>query len=160
MNARLWINRAAAAACLLLSGLAVASAVAIAGDVGAVNAARSGAMSQPATDGEAKAPAALRPILRTNAAMPNVAIGEFINVRLGDLGLFVSAVDVASVRPLGGSLRLAEVRVTATGRLVDIAAVANWVAVNREAVRLKSITVSQGADGRGGSTLVLLMVIG
>ena len=159
MNARVWINRAAAAACVLLLGLAFASAVAIGGDVAAVNAARRTDAPPPATGSSMTAPAALKPLLRANAATPNVAVGEFINLRLGDLGLFVSAVDVASVRPFGNGLKLAEVRVTAAGSLSDIASVANWVAINREAVRLKSMTVEQGADGRGGCTLVLLMVV-
>lgn len=159
MITRVWINRAVALACLLLGGLAVASAVAITGDVVAVRAAEGMSAARHPADAATNAPSGLKPLLRINAASPETVIGEFINIRLGDLGLLVSDVDVSSMRPIGSGLKLAEVRVTATGSLAEVASASNWVAINREAVRLKSLTVTQGADGRGGCSLVLLMVV-
>lgn len=159
MNARPWIHRGMAAAALVLAGLALTSGVAILGDVRAVQAARSAAPpSAPQLPARAEV-AGLRPVLLSRGAAPEVALGEFLNLRFSDLGLFVSAVDTVSLRPLGQGLSLVEVRVTAAGASMDLASVSNWVAVNREAIRMKSFTMAGDADGRGAFSFVLLVVV-
>jgi hypothetical protein len=163
MSMTIWINRGAAAACLLLSVLAILSGIAVIGDIAAVHAAeRNTPAPAPATIAPPSQPlssAGLKPLLRADASTPEVALGEFLNVRLAELGLLVNGVQAVSVRPLGGGLKLAEVRITGTAEAADVASVANWVAVNREAVRLKSLSVDPGVEGRGACTFVLLMVI-
>lgn len=159
MNAKLWINRGAAVASLALTGLAVASAIAITSDVSTVQAAKTAAPQQARQRAPINDVTTLKPILKSDGAPEAIALGEFLNLRFSDLGLFVSAVDTVSLRTLGKGLKLAEMRVTATGTPTDLISVSNWVAVNREAVRMKSFTMASGADGRGSFTFILLLVV-
>ncbi|TPW00751.1 MAG: hypothetical protein FD125_2962 [bacterium] len=161
MNRQVWIHRAAALASLVLAGIALTSVAAIGGDLVAID--RAGAdtgIPRPAASAPAAVPwRPLRPAVRRNGASAKIAIGEYLNGQLGQLGLNITSVETPSVRPLGGGLHLAEVRVQARGDGAASAAAANWVAVNREAIRLKSLAVGVGPDGTGTCTLVLLMVI-
>lgn len=161
MNRRLWINRISAAAGVGLLAVAALSAVAIIEDVGAVRAAsaREGPATAPAAPARALDLRSLQPVLRRGEAEAGVAIGEFLNGRLGQLGLNVSAAELVSLRPLGRGLELAEVDVQARGDMAAAAAAASWVAVNRESVRLKALTVGSRPDGEAQVSLVLLMVI-
>lgn len=161
MNRRLWINRISAAAGAGLLAVAVLSAVAILDDLGAVRAAsaREGAATAPAAPGQALDLRSLQPVLRRGEAEAGVSVGEYLNGRLGQLGLNVSAAELVSLRPLGRGLELAEVNVQARGDMAAAAAAASWVAVNRESVRLKALTVGSRPDGEPQVSLVLLMVI-
>jgi hypothetical protein len=161
MNRQVWIHRAMALASVGLVGVALTAIAAIGGDLVAVDQAKA---DTPAPVASATAPPAarwrpLKPALRRNGATAKVAVGEYLNGRLGELGLNIVSVETPTVRPLGGGLHLAEVRVEARGAAAASAAAANWVAVNREAVRLQSLAVGVGPDGSGTCTLVLLMVI-
>lgn len=158
MNRQVWIHRAAALATVVFVGIALTALGAAGADLIAVDRAKAD------TPAGASAPAAVRwqplkPAVRRNGASAKVAIGEYLNGRLGELGLNIISVETPTVRPLGDGLHLAEVRVEARGDAATSAAAANWVAVNREAVRLKSLAVGVGPDGSGTCTLVLLMVI-
>lgn len=161
MNRQVWIHRATALASVVLAGIALTSVAAIGGDLVAIDRAKADTGTPaPATS----APSAvgwrpLMPAVRSNGASPKIAVGEYLNGQLGQLGLNIVSVETPSVRPLGGGLHLAEVRVQARGDAAVSAAAANWVAVNREAIRLKSLAVGVGPDGTGTCTLVLLMVI-
>lgn len=164
MNRRtLWLNRGAALAALALGVVALTSTFAVGRDVQAV--ATAIADVPAATEaGTAKTAEATtwtpgRPLLRRNGATAEIAIGEHLNGRLAELGLTVLSVEAAELRPLGGGLHLAQVRVQARGDAAASAAVANWISVNREAVRLKSLTLGLGPDQEGTIALVLLMVI-
>lgn len=161
MNRSVWIRRAAAAATLALAAVCAVSAAAIGADLAAVTAAAAGdgSVSTPREPRHEMDVATLRPMLRSGKAEPGPAVGEFLNGRLGELGLHIVSADVASLRPLGGGLKLAEVRIQGRGDLAAAGAVANWVAVNRQAVRLKSMDVNSGADGESLTSIVLLMVI-
>lgn len=157
MNRTLWINRAAAVAAVVLAGIALTSSLAIGRAVLAVGEARDGPV--PALKPGRPLSVTARPALRRNGASAQIAVGEYLNGQLGELGLNVISVETPTVRPLGGGLYLAEVHVQARGDAAASAAAANWVAVNREAIRLKSLTVGLGPDQEGLCTLVLLMVI-
>lgn len=161
MMPKLWINRAAALACVALAGVALASVIAVAGDVLAVHdASRAVAEAAPPTPSTTpRPPTGLKPLLRRGAAAPEVAVNEYLNGALGELGLNVVSAETVSLRPLGNGLRLAEIRVEATGDVVAAAGAANWVGVNREAVRMTSLSISAGADGAARCSLVLLAVI-
>ncbi len=161
MNRQVWIHRAAALASVLLAGIALTSVAAIGGDLVAIDRAKADtASSTPAASTPSAVPwRPLKPAVRRNSASAKIAVGEYLNGQLGQLGLNIVSVETPSVRPLGGGLHLAEVRVQARGDGAASAAAANWVAVNREAVRLKSLTVGVGPDGTGTCILVLLMVI-
>lgn len=161
MNRRLWINRISAAAGVALLAVAALSAIAILDDLGAVQAAssREALADAPAAPTRALDLRSLQPVLRPGKAEPEVVLGEFLNGHLGQLGLNVSAAELSSLRPLGGGLRLAEVHVQARGDMAAAAAAASWVAVNRESVRLKALTVGSRPDGEHQISLVLLMVI-
>ncbi len=161
MNRQVWIHRAAALASVVLAGVALTSMAAIGGDWIAIDRAKADTIA-PAP--AATAPSAaqwrtLQPSVRRNGTSAKIAVGEYLNGQLGQLGLNIISVETPSVRPLGGGLHLAEVRVQARGDAAASAAAANWVAVNREAIRLKSLVVGVGPDGTGTCTLVLLMVI-
>lgn len=160
MSRSVWIHRAAALAAVGLAAVILTSVAAIGGDLVAVDRAKADTASAPGLVVQTT-PAwrPLKPILRREGAEAKIAIGEYLNSRLGQLGLAIVSVEAPSVRPLGGGLHLAEVRVQARGEAAASAAVTNWVAVNREAVRLKSLTLGVGPDGTGTCTLVLLMVI-
>jgi len=160
MMPKLWINRAAGLACVVLAGVALTSAIAVAGDLLAVHDA--GRTADAATAGPEptlRAPARMKPLLRRGAAAPQVAVNEYLNGKLGTLGLNVVSADVISLRPLGNGLQLAEIRVEANGDAVAAAAAANWAGVNREAVRMTALSVSAGPDGTARCSLVLLAVI-
>lgn len=161
MNRQVWIHRATALASVVLAGIALTSVVAIGGDLIAIDRAKAdSATSAPAASAPPAAPwRPLKPAVRRNGASAKIAVGEYLNGQLGQLGLNIVSVETPSVRPLGGGLHLAEVRVQARGDAAASAAAANWVAVNREATRLKSLAVGVGPDGSGTCTLVLLMVI-
>lgn len=160
MKLAVWKNRAAAAAVIVLTGLSLVSLVPVTTNILAVREAEArAAADRPKPLTAPPAPQAMRPILRRGAATQDIAIGEFLNGRLSELGFSPSSVDTLSIRPLGGGLQLAEVRVQGRGDATAAAAVANWVAVNREVVRLKSLSLSTGADGAGNGVVVLLMVI-
>ncbi|MDI6623293.1 MAG: hypothetical protein QME55_01060 [Brevundimonas sp.] len=160
MNRKVWLHRAAGVAALGLTGVALVSAVAIGGDLQAVASARDSAAAVALSSAKGSGPwTAGQPLLRRNGANAQIAVGEYLNGRLGELGLAVLSAEAATLRPLGGGLHLAEVRVQARGDAAATAAVANWIAVNREAVRLKSMTLGLGSDGEGTVSLVLLMVI-
>lgn len=161
MNRSVWISRGAAGASVVLIAIALSSIVAIGGEVIAVDRAKADDPAIPRANKVEPAPAwkAVRPVLRRNGATAEIAIGEYLNERLGELGLNVVSVTSPTVRPLGGGLHLAEVRVQARGDAAASAAAANWVAVNREAIRLKSFAIGPGPDQEGTCTLVLLMVI-
>lgn len=159
----LLLNRGAALAALALGAVALTSTLAVGRDVRAVAAAGA---RPPAVADATKAQAAEAapwtpgaPLLRRGGATAEIAIGEHLNGRLAELGLTVLNVDAADPRPLGGGLHLAEVRVHARGDAAASAAVANWISVNREAVRLKSLTLGLGPDQEGTIAFVLLMVI-
>lgn len=161
MNRKVWFHRVAALAAVLLAGIALTSVAAAGGDLVAVNRAE---IDTPTPAASATAPPAvgwrpLKPALRRNGAATKVAVGEYLNGRLGELGLNIVSVETPTVRPLGGGLHLAEVVLQARGDAAASAAAANWVAVNREAVRLKALTVGVGPDGSGTCSLTLLMVI-
>lgn len=160
MNRALWLRRGAAAGVVALGGLSLVSAAAIAGDVLAVRrAASDGEPSSAAAASRYRPLPGLKPILRPGAASPDIAIGEHLNGALGQSGLVVTSVRTASVRSLGGGLRLAEVRVEGRGALAAAGAVSRWVAVNREAVRLKELAAMTSPEGDGRVSFVLLMVI-
>ena len=161
MNRQIWIQRAAALASVVLAGVALTSVAAISTDLIAIDRAKADTVAlAPAATAPAAVPwRPLKPAVRRNGASAKIAVGEYLNGQLGQLGLNIVSVETPSVRPLGGGLHLAEVRVQARGDAAASAAAANWVAVNREAVRLKSLTVGVGPDGTGTCTLVLLMVI-
>lgn len=160
MSRSVWIHRAAALAAVGLAGVILTSVAAIGGDLVAVDRAKADTASAPSLVVQTT-PAwrPLKPVLRREGAEAKIAIGEYLNGRLGQLGLTIVSVEAPSVRPLGGGLHLAEVRVQARGEAAASAAVTNWVTVNREAVRLKSLSIGVGPDGTGTCTLVLLMVI-
>ncbi len=160
---RVWLNRGAALAALALGAIALTSAFAVGRDVRAVAAADAkGSTGEvgPKTGSADTAPwTPGAPLLRRGGATAEIAIGEHLNGRLAELGLTVLNVEAADPRPLGGGLHLAEVRVHARGDAAASAAVANWTSVNREAVRLESLTLGLGPDQEGTIALVLLMVI-
>ncbi|HYC74686.1 hypothetical protein [Brevundimonas sp.] len=155
----LWLNRGAALAAVGLTLVALTSALAAGRDLRAVTTAGDRPGGAPITADKAAPWTPGRPLLRRNGATAEIAIGEHLNGRLAELGLTVLAVDASNLRPLGGGLHLAEVRVQALGDAAASAAVANWIAVNREAVRLKSLTLGLGPTREGTVALVLLMVI-
>lgn len=161
MNRTTWISRGAAAAAVVLAVIALSSMVAIGREVITVDRAKTEGLTAAASAPVRPAPQwkAVRPALRRNGTTAEIAIGEYLNGRLGELGLNVVSVTAPDIRPLGGGLQLAEVHVQARGDAAASAATANWVAVNREAVRLKSLTLGVGPDQEGTCTLVLLMVI-
>ncbi|MEJ6790938.1 hypothetical protein BrevBR_15450 [Brevundimonas sp. BR2-1] len=159
MNRTLWINRGAAVGAVVLAGVALTSSLAIGRALSAVGEARGDAPTSALKPATHPLPATARPALRRNGASARIAIGEHLNGQLGELGLNIVSVETPTVRPLGGGLHLAEVRVQARGDAAASAAAANWVAVNRETVRLKSLTIGLGPDQEGLCTLVLLMVI-
>lgn len=161
MNWTLWMRRGAAAGLLGLTVLAAASAIDIVRDLWTVNRALAEAEVSRPLDQLPTVPLArdLKPVVRLGAAAPDVAIGERLNGALGPSGLVLTSVRTVSVRPLGAGLRLAEVRVEGRGDLAAAGAVSSWVAINREAVRLKSLDAMTAPDGEARLSFVLLMVI-
>lgn len=156
-----WINRASALACVMLAGVALTSAIAVLADLRAVHdASRAAAEAEPPPPATTpRPPAGLKPLIRHGAAAPQVALNEYLNGKLGGLGLNVVSAETVSLRALGNGLQLAEIRVEANGDAVAAAAVANWVAVNREAVRMTSLAMTVAPDGAPRCSLVLLTVI-
>lgn len=162
MNRQVWIHRAAAVGAVVLGVITIASTVSIAGDWNAVAHARSApGESVVRRTSRAAAPAwrPAGPALRVARGDPKIAIGEYLNGQLGEVGLNIVSVDVPSVRGLGSGLKLAEVRIEARGDAKAVAGAVNWVATNHDIVRLRSVSMGVGPTGDGVATLVLLMVI-
>jgi hypothetical protein len=160
MNPDIWINRGAAAAVGVCAVLAVTSVVSLVDDLGAVGVAAAAETVQPRTGAPAVSGpwSSPKPVLRAGANS-RTALDEYLNGQLGPLGLTITSITPSILRPLGGGLTLAEVRIEARGEAPAAAAVAQWVAVNREAVRLKSLSMGLEPGGDGVQTIVLLVVL-
>lgn len=160
MNREIWTRRGAAIATLALGALVIISTAHVGVNVWRVRAAESAAATPRRVSTETTAkwttPA---PMLRVGAGQPKTAVAELLNSQLGGLGLTLTSVEVSSTRPLGAGLRLAEIRVEAKGDAAAAQAAAEWVAINREAVRMKSISTGLGPLDDPVASMVLLMVI-
>lgn len=158
MNRELWLRRVAAVVTVLCAFLAIGAAVRATGDVGAVIQARGGNSAVPVVSGDAdwQPP---RPAVKAAQGQHAAAINSHMNARLSALGLVPTNVSVGDLQPLGGGLSLAEVRIEAQGDAKAALAAAQWTAVNREAVRLKSLALSQDPTGGGQIVMVLLVVV-
>lgn len=103
------------------------------------------------------------PAIDIRGGDPRSRIGELLNVALVDLGLSIRRVDVGTIRPLGDGLRLAEVRIVASGEAGALGPLVDWIAVNRDTIRLQTISATRPADpsidANGEVRLSLLMVI-
>jgi hypothetical protein len=160
MIREIWTRRGAAIATLALGALAIVSTAHVGVNVWRVQAAESAAArpkrvsTEPATEWTTPTP-----MLRAGAGQPKTAVAELLNSQLGELGLTLTSVEVSSARPLGAGLRLAEVRVEAKGDAAAAQAAAEWVSINREAVRMKSISTGLGPQDDPVASMVLLMVI-
>lgn len=161
MMPKLWINRVAGLACVVLAGVALTSAIAVVGDLlvvhNAAQAATAGA--PPVSRSIPGVPAGIKPLLRRGGATAQVAVNEYLNGAFGTLGLNVVSAETVSLRPLSNGLQLVEVRVEANGDATAAAAAANWVGVNREAVRMTALSMNAVPDGAPRCSLVLLVVI-
>lgn len=163
MTRSVWIRRAMAGAILVCSLATVTSLVAIVGDVLEVQAATGANASTPQPPPRAERPwVRPAPLIQVSAGDPKVRLGEFFNARLRRMGLGIDSFEVVSTRPLGDGLRLVEARLKASGDMTGAVALAEWTAVNRPAVRLKSLVLDApdqaGAD-RGALEAVFLVVI-
>jgi len=160
MTLKPWLPRALALTALICAGLTLSSTVAIIRTLISVN--QAGAEPAPAVAPTASAPqpwTSPLPVLRLEGHDPKIQIGEYLNGQLGALGLTLQSVEVTSMRPLGGGLHLALVQVEGRWSIDDGQAAANWVAVNRDAIRLTEMAIAVGPDGQERSTLKLLMVV-
>lgn len=160
MNFKVWLPRAAALATLGLCVTSTIFASHVGEDIWRVKQAQAAAVlpkpTLATTNQKWTQPV---PTLRVGTADAQTKIAEFLNVEVGSLGLTLTSVKLSSNRPLGNGLRLAEVRVEAKGDARATQAVAEWVAINREAVRLESISAGLDAQDEPVASMVLLMVI-
>lgn len=160
MNQGIWLRRSAAVATLALGALVISSTAHVGVDAWRVRAAEAAAVApKPVAVPVAAKWAKPVPILRVGAGQPKTAVAELLNSQLGGLALTLTSVEVSSARPLGNGLRLAEVRVEARGDAAAAQAAAEWVAINREAVRMKSISTGLDPQDDPVASMVLLMVI-
>ena len=160
MNREVWIRRGAAVATLALGALAIVSSARVGVDVWRVHAAAtSAAAAKPVAVSPPAKWTTPVPMLRVGGGPPKTAVAELLNSQFGGLGLTLASVEVGSTRPLGDGLRLAEVRVEARGDAAAAQTAAEWVAINREAVRMKSISIGLGPQDDPVASMVLLMVI-
>lgn len=85
------------------------------------------------------------PLLRleSNAAQP---VEAWLNSELGRFDLLISDVEIASVRPLGEGLRLAEVRFSAAGSVDGMLTMLQWSSVNRDGLRLVSVRLERSPE--------------
>lgn len=163
MTRSVWIRRAMAGVILVCALATVASLVSIVGDVLEVQAATRPSPSAPQPPPRPERPwNRPAPLIPVGSADPKVKLGEFLNARLRRMGLGIDSFEIVSTRPLGDGLRLIEARLEASGDITGAVALAEWTAVNRPAVRLKSLVLDAsdqaGAD-RGSVEAVFLVVI-
>lgn len=160
MNRDVWVRRGAAVATLALGAVVIVFTVHVGADVWRVRASEAAPFSQKRVIAPAKEKwTRPLPLLRTGPGQPKTAIAELLNGQLGGLGLTLTSVDVGAARSLGDGLRLAEVRIEAKGDAAAAEAAAAWIAINREAVRMKSISTGLGPQDDPVMSMVLLMVI-
>lgn len=161
MNRTVWLHRGSALAVLIGVSLTVSGTAGIARSLMEVRDAEAATPVAPPTAASTTSALWKPPpvALRVQSGDAKASIGEFFNGKLGDLGLLTTSVETTSLRPLGEGLKLVEVTIRAKGRLEAAIDVSNWIAVNREAVRLQSITVSSTDQGEAQLTLVVLTVI-
>lgn len=160
MISSIWIHRLCAGAVTGLVAVVTVSAAGTVGDMLAVHqaaaAGRAGTAPSASLSRPIPPPA---PLLRLNGATPAVAIGEYLNTQLGGEAVDITSVRTPSVRSLGGGVRLAEVHVVARGELGAMNNLLAWAAVNRKAIRMKSVSASTSPDGVGQYVFVMLMVV-
>ena len=157
MSREVWVRRAFACVAVVSAMAGLAATFYIVDDVHAVAVAKGPeATARPAASRATWT--SPKPVLR-GAANPATAVNEYLNGQLGPLGLEIISIGQPSIRPLGDGLKLAEMRVEARAEAPAATAVAQWVAVNRDAVRMKSMSLGVGSDGDGVATIVLLVVV-
>lgn len=152
-----WPHRLAGAGILVLTIVSLISITSAVGDVLAVEQAK----RQLGTPSPAASPAAWQqpvPLMQIGDGDAKALLGERLATEIRNAGLATTEVELTSLRPLGGGLQLAQVSVTATGEAPALMALANWVAVNRSAVRMLALD-SQVSDGPSVHKLTLLVVI-
>lgn len=154
----IWTRRACVAAALVCGGLALSGALGIAQD--ALDVREAQATAPASAFGGRRSPSWIRPepVLRLDGQDGTARIGAFFNARLGELNLLSTSVEVTRLRPLGDGLQLAEVTVKAKGGSAAVQTLAEWVAVNREAIRATSLTVVP-VEGEIAATLTVVMVV-
>jgi hypothetical protein len=113
---------------------------------------------ETSTSGPPEPWSAPKPLLRANNSAETL-IGEVLNVRLSRLGYSNATVRAGPLRPLGGGLYLTEVRIEGRGDAETAANVANWVAINRNAVRMKSLSLGVDSQNKGALTILLEIVV-
>lgn len=152
-----WSHRLAGAGVVILAIVSLISIGSAVGDVLAVEQAK----RQLGTPSPAASPAAWQqpvPLMQIGDGDAKALLGERLATDIRNAGLATTEVELTSLRPLGGGLQLAQVSVTATGEAPALMALANWVAVNRSAVRMVTLD-SQVSDGPSVHKLTLLVVI-
>tara|TARA_R110002051_G_scaffold41530_7_gene86134 strand:- start:19744 stop:20229 length:486 start_codon:yes stop_codon:yes gene_type:complete len=160
MTIKPWLSRALALTAVVCAGLTLSSAVAIISAVVDVGRAKKDPVPTAVSTAITPQPwTSPLPVLRLADRDPKAQIGEYLNGQLGGLGLTLQSVEVTSMRPLGGGLQLALVKIEGRWSIDDGQAAANWVAVNRDAIRLTSMTIAAEPDGQERSSLNLLIVV-
>ena len=152
-----WPHRLAGAGVVVLAIISLVSIISAAGKLLEVQQAK----GQLGTPSPAATTAAWRqpiPLMQIGDGDAKALLGERLATEIRNAGLATTEVELASLRPLGGGLRLAEVKVTATGEAPALMALANWVAVNRAAVRMVALD-SQVSDGPSQHRFTWLVVI-
>lgn len=155
-----WIRRSAGLGVLVCAGLILSSAAQAVLDLNAVAAAGSRLRPPPSpASSQATSWRAPKPVLRSPAGQAKARLNEYLNGQLPSLGLTLTTVDIGEPRPLGEGLALAEVRVSGHADASALMTLTQWVAVNRDSVRLSAVTAGLDPQGDGAFTAVLLVVI-
>lgn len=155
-----WANRLAGVGVIVLGVIALESIISTTTNTFAVLQAgdRLEAGQTTAADVDAPEWVAPVPLMQIGDGDPKALLGERLATEIRNAGLATTSIEVASLRPLGGGLRLAEVRIEATGEAAAVLALANWVAVNRATVRMETLE-SRVADGPSVHQFTWLVVI-
>jgi hypothetical protein len=98
------------------------------------------------------------PLIRQGPAQRQARLVETLTEQLARTGLEVLAINTRNQRPLGDGLYLIEVEVQARGAFTDARTLIAWAGVNREAVRLTSVSADPDPAGGGVFSFALWVV--
>lgn len=152
------INGGCVALALAAAMVSVSALAGIVGDQQALGQARTALPPAQAPTGRPAGWTMPAPLVRSTPAQRASELNEALTGQFARMELELVGIHERSRRVLGDGLQLVEVEVQARGEVSDAYRLIAWAAVNREAMRLVSVSANPDPAGGGVWSYVLLVV--
>lgn len=152
------INGGCATLALAAAAVSVWALAGVVGDRQALEQARAALPPVEAPPAQPAGWATPAPLVRSAPAQRSSGLNETLSGQFARMELEIVGIHERSRRALGDGLQLVEVEVQARGEVGDAYRLIAWAAVNREAMRLVSVSANPDPAGGGVWSYVLLVV--